>query len=80
MIVKVNQVRNNELISSIEMNLPNDFDYICEIHLCLQKQSPDSQINFYWENNFILGTTASQAVESRKQRLKLYNHKYKVAV
>lgn len=80
MEVTVNQIRENKLISSIEMNLPDDFDYICEIHLCLQRQSPESQINFYWGNNFILGKTAKQVVEERKHRLKIYNHKYKVAV
>jgi len=80
MKVTVNQIKGNKLFSTIEMNLPDDFDYICEVHLCLQKQCPESQINFYWENNFILGKTARQVVQERKERLKIYNHKYQIAV
>jgi len=80
MKIKVNQVRNNELINSIEMNLPDDMEYIKEVHLCLQKQCKDSQINFYWGNNFILGRSPNQAAKIRRKILQIYNHKFKVAV
>lgn len=80
MKIKVTQILNQTVVSSIEINLPDDLDYIKEIHKCFQNNFPNCQINFYWRNNFLLGQCPYDLISTRRNRLKAYIHKLKVAI
>lgn len=80
MKIKVTQILNETVVSSIEINLPDDLEYIKEIHKCFQNNFPNCQINFYWRNNFLLGQCQYDLISIRRNRLKAYIHKLKVAV
>jgi NRPS condensation-like uncharacterized protein len=80
MIVKVTQISNGAVKSSIEINLPDDLEYIKEIHQCFQSNFSNCQINFYWKNNFLLGVCPNDLIRIRKTKYKPFIHKFKVAV
>jgi hypothetical protein len=76
--VTIEQIRNGRKISSIEMNFPDDMNYIREIHQCFQNNCPTDQINFYLDSDVILGRIPFDPL--RRLRLKKFTHKFKVAI
>jgi len=76
--VTIEQIRNGRKISSIEMNFPDDVEYIKEIHQCFQNNCITDQINFYLDSGVILGKIPFDP--SRRLRLKKFTHKFKVVV
>jgi hypothetical protein len=76
--VIIEQIRNGRKISSIEMNFPDDINYIREIHQCFQNNCPTDQINFYLDSDVILGRIPFDPL--RRLRLKKFTHKFKVAI
>jgi hypothetical protein len=76
--VTIEQIRNGRKISSIEMNFPDDMNYIREIHQCFQNNCPTDQINFYLDSDVILGRIPFDPL--RRLRLKKFTHKFKVTI
>jgi hypothetical protein len=76
--VTIEQIRNGRKISSIEMNFPDDIDYIKEIHQCFQNNCPTDQINFIFDSTILLGRMPMDPF--RRLRLKKFTHKFKVAI
>ena len=76
--VTIEQIRNGRKISSIEINFPDDIEYIKEIHQCFQNNCLTDQINFYLDSGVILGRIPF--APSRRLRLKKFTHKFKVVV
>ena len=76
--VTIEQIRNGRKISSVEMNFPDDINYIREIHQCFQNNCPTDQINFYLDSGVLIGRIPFDPF--RRFRLKKYTHKFKIAV